>query len=240
MEGLLRTVDENGAGEARRTLRQLLKAHPGIPAWWAVLKEAEGRLSEEDPRRGLEELKRSVELSTRRAAERAARGLEGLKAIVTLSSSSVVEEAIRLASPPVVYVMESRPMREGAALVRRLMEGGIEARLVVDAAPGEIIREGKIEGAFVGADALFSDYLVNKVGTLPLAVLCRHFDRPFYAVVQWFKDMEMKFEEFYGKGSLKEPPGGLKEPHEVQSDLPALNFYFDLTPRELISEVFKG
>lgn len=221
-------------------LGQLLEAHSGIPAWWVVLKEVERILSGGDPARGLEELKKDVERSTRQAAERAARGIEGLRSLITLSSSSVVEEAIIMASPHEVYVMESRPLMEGAKVAGRLKEAGVRVKLVVDSAAGELIREGVIEGALVGGDALFEDYLVNKVGTLPLAVLCRHFDRPFFVALQWFKSMGMRFEEFYGPGRLLQPPGGLRDPLEVHRDLPSLNFYFDLTPCELISTVFKG
>jgi len=240
LQGLLKTFRERGKEEASAALRRLLEAHSGIPSWWVVLKEAEGCLKGCEPGSGLESLRKNIEKSTRRAAEKAAEGIEGLRSMVTLSSSSVVEEALKIASPPEIYVMESRPLGEGAGMAGRLMKAGINVRVVVDSAPGELIREGVIEAALVGADALFEDYLVNKVGTLPLAVLCSHFERPFFVVAQWFKDIKMKYEEFYGPGKFPEPPGGFKDPREVNATLPSLNFYFDLTPWALINTIYKG
>jgi methylthioribose-1-phosphate isomerase len=95
----------------------------------------------------------------------------------------VIRAAHEAGKEPFVYVMETRPRAQGAKLttweLRRL---GIPHRLIVDGAVGLLLQRGMAEAAISGADRVCANGdVVNKVGTYPLAVLCREHGVPYYA-----------------------------------------------------------
>ena len=101
--------------------------------------------------------------------------------VITLSHSSTVEAALKSASAAHVYVLESLPGGEGRQLAAKL-----EATVIPDAAMGRILPT--VDCALVGIDAFDrSGAIVHKVGTLPLALCCAHFRKPFYAAGHTFK-----------------------------------------------------
>ena len=78
--------------------------------------------------------------------------------------------------------METRPRAQGARLttweLRRL---GIPHQLIADSAAGLLLQRGLADLALAGADRVCANGdVVNKVGTYPLAVLCREHRVPFY------------------------------------------------------------
>jgi len=219
--------------EIRSVVERLYGAHRGIASWGRFLDEVKERLHKEDPLKELKDLQERFEYSESQVSEIAARDLKGYGNVLTISFSSVVVSTLLKADMKRVYVMESRPMCEGHITAERLIDGGVDAVLIVDAASGELIREGKVDVVLVGADAIFEDYLVNKVGTLPLALLADRFNVPFHVVAQWFKIIPCTYEQFYKENPL--PPGGLRPSSEVHSNFKAMNFYFDLTPTPFIT-----
>lgn len=101
--------------------------------------------------------------------------------IVTISNSSTVAAALKGASPAAVYTLESLPGGEGRVLADKL-----GATVVPDAAMGRVVPS--IDCALVGVDAYDrSGAIIHKVGTLPLALCCAHFRKPFYAAGHSFK-----------------------------------------------------
>jgi methylthioribose-1-phosphate isomerase len=94
----------------------------------------------------------------------------------------VIRAAHEAGKEPFVYVMETRPRAQGAKLttweLRRL---GIPHRLIVDGAVGLLLQRRMAEAAIIGADRVCANGdVVNKVGTYPLALLCREHGVPFY------------------------------------------------------------
>src|SRR2546429_188117 len=94
----------------------------------------------------------------------------------------VVRAAHELGREPFVYAMETRPRAQGARLttweLRRL---GIPHRLIADGAAGLLLQRGMVDVAISGADRVCANGdVVNKVGTYPLALLCREHGVPFY------------------------------------------------------------
>ncbi len=94
----------------------------------------------------------------------------------------VIRAAHERGGRPFVYVMETRPKAQGARLttweLRRL---GIPHRLIADSAAGLLLQRGMVDVAISGADRVCANGdLVNKVGTYPLALLCREHGVPFY------------------------------------------------------------
>jgi methylthioribose-1-phosphate isomerase len=81
-----------------------------------------------------------------------------------------------------VYVDETRPLLQGARLTAwELSRAGIEAILVCDNMAAGLMKAGKIKAVIVGADRIAANGdTANKIGTLGLSVLCRHFEIPFF------------------------------------------------------------
>jgi methylthioribose-1-phosphate isomerase len=95
----------------------------------------------------------------------------------------VVRAAHEAGLRPLVYVMETRPRAQGARLTTwELDRLGIPHRLIADSAAGRLLQTGGADLAISGADRICANGdLVNKVGTYPLALLCREHRVPFYA-----------------------------------------------------------
>jgi methylthioribose-1-phosphate isomerase len=98
------------------------------------------------------------------------------------SAFGVIRAAHELGKRPFVYAMETRPRAQGARLTTwELQRQGIPHRLIVDSAAGLLLRRGLADAAIAGADRVCANGdVVNKVGTYPLAVLCRRHGVPFY------------------------------------------------------------
>ena len=81
-----------------------------------------------------------------------------------------------------VYVDETRPLFQGARLTAwELGAAGIDLTLICDSAAASLMAAGKIDLIIVGTDRIAGNGdVVNKIGTLNLAVLASHFGVPFY------------------------------------------------------------
>lgn len=80
------------------------------------------------------------------------------------------------------YCDETRPLLQGARLtVYELQNVGIDTTLICDNMAASLMKQGKINACFVGCDrvALNGD-AANKIGTLGVAVLAKHYGVPFY------------------------------------------------------------
>jgi methylthioribose-1-phosphate isomerase len=81
-----------------------------------------------------------------------------------------------------VYADETRPLLQGARLTAwELDRAGIDVTVLCDNAAASLMAEGSVDFVLLGTDRVTANGdVVNKVGTLGLAVLCRHFGIPFY------------------------------------------------------------
>jgi ribose 1,5-bisphosphate isomerase len=154
--------------------------------------------------------------------------------VLTHSRSGTVEQVLsQLAATGQVnalIVTTSLPGGEGRALAELLARRDIDVTLVADAAIGWVV--AGVEAVALGADSVRADgSLVNKVGSLPLALCARQAGIPVYVLCE----------------SLKIAPAGwplsLEEmdPAELLPNatphLRARNPYFDHTPGDLIAAV---
>lgn len=94
----------------------------------------------------------------------------------------VIRAAHEAGKRPFVYVMETRPRAQGARLTTwELRKLRIPHRLIADSTVGLLIQRGMADAAITGADRVCANGdVVNKVGTYPLALLCREHGVPFY------------------------------------------------------------
>lgn len=83
-----------------------------------------------------------------------------------------------------VYVCETRPLLQGARLtVWELLRSGIDTTLICDNMAATLMKQGKIDAIFAGADRIAGNGdAANKIGTYMLAVLAKHHGIPFYII----------------------------------------------------------
>jgi methylthioribose-1-phosphate isomerase len=81
-----------------------------------------------------------------------------------------------------VYADETRPLLQGARLTAwELMQRGIDVTLICDSMAAQVMREGRVQAVFVGADRIAANGdAANKIGTYGVALLAAAHDIPFY------------------------------------------------------------
>jgi methylthioribose-1-phosphate isomerase len=146
----------------------------------------------------------------------------------------VIRAAHEAGKEPFVYVMETRPRAQGAKLTTwELRQLGIPHRLIADGAVGLLLQRRMVHSAISGADRICANGdVVNKVGTYPLALLCREHGVPFYVAAPT------------STFDLETPDGASvvieeRDPAEVTTFAPdgteAWNPAFDVTPAALVT-----
>lgn len=131
---------------------------------------------------------------------------------------------------------ESRPKAEGRAMAIELVQSGISCTLITDPAQADFVRRGDM--GMVGVDTLAaSGAVVNKVGTMNLALACRYFDVPLYAATSTFKMSLPSLEGEKVPLKVVEDRYGIG-PDELDGNplFRVENLFFEETPPEL----FKG
>ena len=80
------------------------------------------------------------------------------------------------------YCDETRPLLQGARLTAlELSESGIDTTLNCDNMSASLMKAGKIDIIFVGADRIAKNHdTANKIGTSLLALAAKHYNIPFY------------------------------------------------------------
>lgn len=81
---------------------------------------------------------------------------------------------------------ETRPYLQGARLTAEtLAEMGVDTTLVTDGMGAAVLSGGEVDALVTAADRVTMDgHVINKIGTLGLAVAAHAFDVPFHAMVQ--------------------------------------------------------
>lgn len=81
-----------------------------------------------------------------------------------------------------IYADETRPLLQGARLTAfELYAAGLDVTLQCDNMAASAMAQGLVDAVITGADRVAANGdTANKIGTLGLAVMARHFDIPFY------------------------------------------------------------
>ncbi|MGE3536169.1 MAG: hypothetical protein AB7N91_01885 [Candidatus Tectimicrobiota bacterium] len=130
-----------------------------------------------------------------------------------------------------VLVSESRPACDGRQQAVALLQQGIQVEYSVDMALCARLPEADL--VLVGADAVFPEGLVNKLGTQTLAQLARLQQVPFYSVCTAHKFLPQAARPLW---RLVEQPAAEVWP-QAPAGLRIHNAYFDITPLRLCSGV---
>lgn len=144
-----------------------------------------------------------------------------------------------------VFADETRPVLQGARLTAwELMEEGITVTLITDSTAGALIKRGEIDLVIVGTDRTARNGdVANKIGTYPLAVLCKENKIPFYVAApmssidfsiktgEQIPIEERELEEVtcipFKSGSVRIAPEGVK----------VRNIAFDVTPHKYVTAI---
>lgn len=108
--------------------------------------------------------------------------------VMTISYSSMIECILVEAGSRLgtVYVLESRPGGEGVVFAKRLRDRGVSVQLVFDATLHHYM--SRVDMVLVGADSVGRDAcIVNKAGTMLLAVQAREYGIEFYPIFESYK-----------------------------------------------------
>jgi methylthioribose-1-phosphate isomerase len=140
-----------------------------------------------------------------------------------------------------VFADETRPLLQGARLTAwELQRRGVPVTLICDSMAAQVMKEGKVQLAVVGADRIAANGdTANKIGTYGVAVLARAHGVPFYVAAP-----SSTFDLTLQDGAAI--PIEQRDPSEVTEGLgrrtaPAgvavYNPAFDVTPAELIAGI---
>ncbi len=140
-----------------------------------------------------------------------------------------------------VYATETRPVLQGSRLTAwELVQEGIPASLIVDAAAGTLMAQGKVDCVIVGADRIAANGdVANKIGTYTLAVLAREHGIPFYVAAPTSSvDLAVASGEAI---PIEERPAWEVTHLGVQAIAPegigVYNPAFDVTPHRLVAAI---
>ena len=150
----------------------------------------------------------------------------------------MLKEAKRRGKTLRIFCPETRPYFQGARLTATVCyEMGFDVTVITDNMPAFVMQNEHVDVFTSAADAITMDgYVVNKVGTLQIAIAARHFGIPYYvtgtpdAVHPCIRDVkiEMRDPDFVLQAM------GVKTARDgVKGYYPA----FDVTPPELIAGV---
>lgn len=158
--------------------------------------------------------------------------LKNKRSILTISNSKTVFEILRrlgAESCKLLTVSESRPKFEGRILAKKLLKENYKVRLITESLAAYYLE--KCDCVLIGADTVLKNKdVVNKVGSLQLAVLSKHFKKPFYVVTGKSK--------FGSKNVFTQRKESPDEIWKNRSDKITIdNFYFEVVPARLITKI---
>ena len=140
-----------------------------------------------------------------------------------------------------VFADETRPLLQGSRITAyELQQNGIPVTVICDNMAATVMQQGKVAAVIVGTDRVAANGdVANKIGTVGVAILARHFGIPFYVAaptssidLSIASGAEIPIEQrdsneiINGFGRVTSPP-----------DVPVYNPAFDVTPADLVTAI---
>jgi methylthioribose-1-phosphate isomerase len=138
-----------------------------------------------------------------------------------------------------VYADETRPLLQGARLTSwELQQAGIDVTLITDNMAAHIMSQGLIDIVITGTDRTAANGdVANKIGTMGVAILAKHFGIPFYVALP-YSTIDFNMPEGAGIPIEERDPEEVTNfgarrtaPENIKVRSPA----FDVTPNELVT-----
>ena len=140
-----------------------------------------------------------------------------------------------------VFADETRPLLQGSRITAyELKQNGIPVTVICDSMAATVMQQGKVRAVIVGTDRVAANGdVANKIGTLGVAVLARHFGIPFYVAAPTSSiDLslptgeQIPIEQRDGR-EISQGLGKTTAPDDVDLYNPA----FDVTPHDLVTAI---
>ena len=140
-----------------------------------------------------------------------------------------------------VYADETRPLLQGSRITAyELLQNGIPVTVICDGMAATVMSQGKVAAVIVGTDRVAANGdVANKIGTLGVAILAKHFGIPFYVAAPLSSiDMsiaggdQIPIEQRDGR-EISHGFGRQTAPTNVDIYNPA----FDVTPADLVTAI---
>lgn len=152
--------------------------------------------------------------------------------ILELSRNNLVE---------IVYACEARPLLQGLRLTSfELKKHNINYKIITDSTAAYLMQKQLVDFVIVGADRIAANGdTANKIGTYSLAVNAKFHSIPFYVAAP---STSIDAQISSGKEIIVEE----RNPDElltfgnkkiINTEINALNFAFDITPKDLITAI---
>ncbi len=208
-----------------RECKKLLATRATAVALYNILEELRKDKSAEK----IEELLKRMEESRHKIAKNGIEIFRKKSTLITHCHSTEVVSLLTLSKRKInnVYATETRPKYQGVKTAKELSSAGIPVALITDSAAGYFMP--RVDFVVVGADAIRREGIVNKIGTLPLAIVSKEYSKPFYVVASTLKFDRRK------KLSIEMRPS--KEIHSRMKDIRIGNPAFDITDWKYITGV---
>ena len=172
---------------------------------------------------------------TKAIEKKAAQHIKTGDKILIYSYSSMVMRAIEMSyrenkNDFEVVVTEARPRLEGHMAAQRLSEMGIKTTLLIDSA--SLYALNSCNKVIVGSDLISSDFFVNKVGTLALALEAQRQNKDFFVVCDTSKWVSSWDRPLNSKKYAPEEVWDYTNPNCIIE-----NVYFEKIPLEFVTGI---
>ena len=159
--------------------------------------------------------------------------LPSAKTILTISKSGTLINVLKLWHQKKkrikIIVTESRPANEGKLMAKELLKCDLKVNMITDAMAGIFVP--KADAVIIGADAVLNNgNVINKTGSVALALLCKHYKIPFYVLAaksKFVNKIRYKISEESSDNIWK----------YIHLNLTTINIPFEEIEKELITEI---
>lgn len=155
-----------------------------------------------------------------------------INSFTTISYSKTLLELVKFWSSKKenlrAYIIESRPNLEGRFIATEFSKLNIDTVLLVDTMMAYAVNNS--DAVIIGADKILKNgNVINKIGSYPLAILAREFNKPFYVVA--IPDKYVNEIDFRPKNYPS------YEIWKTRKKIKIINYYFEEVPKKFITKV---
>ena len=133
----------------------------------------------------LEQSDKTQDKASKKIFEKLYKKIPEAKSFFTFSRSGTVLNVLRLWKKKNaglnVIISESRPAFEGRLMAEELLKSGLKVKMITDSMTAMFVKS--VDAVIIGADAVLRNQnIVNKSGSLSLALICKHYRKPIYVL----------------------------------------------------------
>lgn len=146
---------------------------------------------------------------------------------------AVIKKAWKNKKKISIIATETDPLEQGVKTVKELRRMKVPVTLITDAASGHFVKD--VDLVIVGADAIRKEGVINKIGTLNLALAANYYKKPFCVAANSLK-IDKRKKLVIEERPVKEVYQELLHPGRLKG-VKIRNPAFDVVPWRFISAV---